>query len=526
MKTRPISTIAGLTLVVAAAVTTGTLFAQSQPPRGLVQADPEAGDGYTLIAPLRSGYTYLLNRQGEPVHRWKSDMPPGNAVYLLEDGDLLRACRARETAGFHGGGIGGHLQRYDWDGNLVWDYPMADENLCQHHDVEPLPNGNVLVIAWERVSRADAIAAGFAPDAIGDEIWLDQVLEVKPEGATGGRVVWRWRTLDHLVQQRSKDAANYGRVAESPGRINCDHNSRGNAPGPAELARLRGLGYVGGDEEEPDEAPPERGQDRGRGGGADWQHVNAISYNAELDQIALSVHRFNEVWIIDHAISTEQAAGPRGDLLYRWGNPQAYAAGRRSDQRLFSQHDVRWVRTDAGEWELSVYNNGANRPGGNYSSVERIRLPRDARGAYRITDGRFGPDEPTWRYAGTEKERFYSSHISGAEQLPGGNMLVCVGESGRVFEVTPDGRIVWDYRNPHGGDLREDRRGPDRRRGGPPSDRARRGPPPDGRGGPPPGGPGGRRGPGEGNALFRAQRYPADYPGLAGRTLRPIEVEK
>ena len=75
------------------------------------------------------------------------------------------------------------------------------------------------------------------------------------------------------------------------------------------------------------------------GGGAsafcrDMFHTNAVDYNPELDQIILSVPTFNEVWVIDHSTTTQEAAGRTGgrsgkggDLLYRWGNPQAYGRG-------------------------------------------------------------------------------------------------------------------------------------------------------------------------------------------------------
>ena len=64
----------------------------------------------------------------------------------------------------------------------------------------------------------------------------------------------------------------------------------------------------------------------------------------------MSARWFNEVWIIDHSTSTEEAAshvggkhGKGGDLIYRWGNPYAYFAGLPSDQVFFGQHDARWI---------------------------------------------------------------------------------------------------------------------------------------------------------------------------------------
>jgi len=50
--------------------------------------------------------------------------------------------------------------------------------------------------------------------------------------------------------------------------------------------------------------------------------------------------------------------------------------------------------------------------------------------------------ELVWSYAGP---RFYGSNISGAQRLQNGNTLVTEGPSGRLFEVTKEGQIVWEY---------------------------------------------------------------------------------
>jgi hypothetical protein len=186
-------------------------------------------------------------------------------------------------------------------------------------------------------------------------------------------------------------------------------------------------------------------------------HVNAVAYNVDLDQVALSSPKFSEIWIIDHGTTTEEARGHTGgrwgkggDLLYRWGNPKAYRNGTRLDQRLFFQHNIQWIPKGlCGEGHLLVFNNGSGRQPDEYSSVDELEPPIDKAGAYiRREHAPFGPDAALWNYTAPNKSEFFSWFISGAQRLPNGNTLINSGAQGVVFEVTPDKEIVWKFVNP------------------------------------------------------------------------------
>src|SRR5262249_15514728 len=144
----------------------------------------------------------------------------------------------------------------------------------------------------------------------------------------------------------------------------------------------------------------------------DWTHINAVAYNAELDQILLTVRAFSEFWIIDHSTTSAEARGHQGgrsgmggDLLYRWGNPQAYRAGTERDQQLFSPHGAHWIPQGCpGAGHALVFNNGLHRPGGDYSSVDEIVLPDDATGRYlRVPGSAYGPNKPVWSFTARNK---------------------------------------------------------------------------------------------------------------------------
>jgi hypothetical protein len=488
---------------------------EASEPRGLVRTSERASPGYTLIAPIRSYGTWLVDLGGNVVHEWKSDATPGHAAQVLDDGHLLRAERVPSQV-FHGGGQGGRVREFDWGGALVWEYVCADDGRLQHHDAKKLANGHVLLIAWERKTRDEAIAAGRDPAMLeAGEIWPDMVLEIEPTPPSGGKIVWEWHAWDHLVQDLDPARANHGDVAARRERIDLNYDRVRTVPIADEERdneKLRALGYVGEDRRGPQ---PNGGSRRGD----DWLHCNAVDYDAASDLVLLSVHNASELWVIDHSTTTEEARGSSGgkhkkggDLLFRWGNPRVHRAGTAADQRLFGQHDVQWIRAGLpGAGHVLVFNNGG-RGARNFSSVDELALPlgsSDGATATRV--------EIAWTYTSPS---IFSGHISGAQRLANGNTLICCGETGRLVEVDAKGEVAWEYLNPFGGDApMDDRFGPPNGRRGPPPDfEGPPDPPPEGRrdvrrdGAPR--GPG-MGGPGEQHALFRALRYPIDHPGIA-----------
>lgn len=374
-----------------------------------------AGSAHVLFNANRSNTTHLLNMDTEEiVHSWNRTTTVGNCVYLLENGNLLRPGLSF-TGGMMGGGAGGLIEEIDWDNEVVWSYEYASDTYKQHHDAIRLPSGNTLFIAWEVKSATEAVQAGRDESV---EMWPDHLVEVEPTGSSGGTIVWEWHAWDHLIQDHDPSVDNYGVVADHPELIDVN------------------LGTI---------------RSGGPGGGADWLHLNSVYYNEELDQVLVSSHTLDEIWVIDHSTTTAEAAGHTGgtygrggDLLYRWGNPANYRAGTSSDRKLFVVHCVSWIPVGfPGEGHILLFNNGDGRPDGNYSSVEELVSPVDSSGAYPMSSGVWGPTEPTWIYS--VGPVFYSNHISSAQRLISGNTFICEGTSGYLFEVTPSAETVWDY---------------------------------------------------------------------------------
>jgi len=55
-------------------------------------------------------------------------------------------------------------------------------------------------------------------------------------------------------------------------------------------------------------------------------------------------------------------------------------------------------------------------------------------------------EREVWRYE--DRAGFFSPYRSGVQRLPNGNTLVAESDAGRIFEVTPDKEVVWDYYSP------------------------------------------------------------------------------
>lgn len=373
-------------------------------------------EGYTLFAPMALKTTYLIDNNGDVVHTWASNYT-SLSTYLLDDLTLLRTNFVGNNSVFVSAGANGGVELLSWDGSVIWDFVYSSNQYCTHHDIEILPNENILMIAWEYKSASEALAAGRNISLYTSELWPDHVIEVEPTGSSGGNIIWEWHVWDHIIQDYDSSKDNYGIVADHPELID--------------------INFVGSRE---------------------LNHMNSIDYNEEFDQIMLSVNNYNEIWVIDHSTTTAEAAGHTGgnsgmggDILYRWGNPQTYNAGGSTDQKFFNNHDAQWIEPGCpGEGNILVYNNGYNRPEGAYSSINEIIPPVDANGTYKYTPGlAYGPDEPIWIYTSENLTDFYSSGISGVQRLPNGNTLICEGIKGRFFEVTDDKQVVWEYINPY-----------------------------------------------------------------------------
>ena len=214
--------------------TSGTTVPATTPPcdrsnpdktRGLLFCSPDLHPGYTLFSPIDHTTTWLVDPFGDHVHQWSHDTRPGVSVYLEESGHLLRTGKAEAGTPFEGtGGAGGLVQEIAWDGTVVWEFEYSSQTVLQHHDIAPLPNGNVLLVAWEKFTQAEALALGRSQSLLtSDGLWVDHVIEVD---RSTNAIVWQWHMIDHVIQDIDPALPNYGVVADSPERVDLNRVSR------------------------------------------------------------------------------------------------------------------------------------------------------------------------------------------------------------------------------------------------------------------------------------------------------------
>lgn len=161
----------------------------------------------------------------------------------------------------------------------------------------------------------------------------------------------------------------------------------------------------------------------------------------------------NTVAIIDKAT---------GNFKWRWGS-----------EELGHPHNPTLL--DNGN--ILVFDNGFHR------RIVGIGFPYS-----RVVEVNPKTNEIEWEYKDENPFMFYSSIISGAQRLPNGNTLICDGTKGRIFEVTAEKEIVWEFTSPFYYYYRSEAFGFN-------------------------------------NFVFRAYRYGPDYEGLKGRRLDPEKFE-
>ncbi|GIX47529.1 MAG: hypothetical protein KatS3mg131_1740 [Candidatus Tectimicrobiota bacterium] len=143
----------------------------------------------------------------------------------------------------------------------------------------------------------------------------------------------------------------------------------------------------------------------------EWTHGNTVAETPE-GHLLVSFRNISTVVLVER---------PSGRILWKLGSPP-----------LAQQHDPRPLEGG----HVLIFDNGMHR--------------RDHPASYsRVIEVDPRTNAIVWEYHDQSLFDFFSPYISGAQRLPNGNTLICEGCSGRLFEVTRAGEVVWEYINPY-----------------------------------------------------------------------------
>ena len=404
-------------------------------PTGVTLYNPDkAWNGYTILHAADTG-ALLIGMNGHELRLWRD--VHGFPNKMFPGGYLMGSTGTRNPK--YGLQDQLDLVQIDWNGKIVWKFDNAEliedpgyaprMMARQHHDFQregnpvgyyvpgmdpKVDSGNTLILSHKNVH---------AP-YISDKLLVDDVIY---EVNWAGEIVWEWLCSDH--------AAEMGFTEEARNALCRDPNFRGgslmeNAPG------------VG-----------------------DWMHVNSMStlgpnkwYDAgdtrfHPDNIIIDGRETNISLILDKKT---------GKIVWQIGPDYNTSPALKALGWIIGQHHAHMIpRGLPGEGNILIFDNGG---WGGYGAPNP-GAPQGVKTAQRDYSRVLEFDPTTlkivWQYTPREAgffvpldaNRFYSPFISSAQRLPNGNTLICEGSGGRVFEVTPDHEIVWEFVSPYKGKI-------------------------------------------------------------------------
>ena len=357
----------------------------------------EVNDGLVLISDFTTESVVLIDIDNNIVNFWEVNDYDLLRSYLTPDSILVTISKLNNLP---------VLQKYNWDGLLLWTFIFEEGECLIHHEQVILPNGNILAICKETIIAEENIY-------FNEDLVIDKIIEIEPLDNDQANIIWEWHFYDHLIQDYDPNMLNYGIISENP-----------------QLFNINAYNLLG-----------------------DFTHLNCVDFNSELNQIIFSSRSLNEIFIIDHSTTTEEAKshiggiyGKGGDFLYRWGNPINYNRGDFGDQKLHAPHAVNWINSDyPGGGNILLFDNEYDV---SISAIIEFQPPILSNGLYSLDANEpFEPNEYTWI---NHSSNYYSLSHSGAFRMPNGNTLITIFGVPPLYEINiieidENGVLQWEY---------------------------------------------------------------------------------
>jgi hypothetical protein len=382
-------------------------------PTGVTIFDPaRTWNGYTVLSPLATQAVVVIDMNGNVVKRWDDfNNSAGGPARILPGGGVIAPTGARppyqESLA---------LVQRDFDGKTLWSFDRSEQielrdrgtvwSARQHHDWQredfpagyyspestPATMGSNTLILTHTHHRVPAVADVLLED--------DRLIEVTPDG----RIQWEWKAAEHI------DELGFAPDARAAIKRAADVNA----------AR----------------------------GSFDWLHVNSATYLGPNRWFDAGDQRFapNNVIISSRQASLLAIVARDGSIAWRLGPDFSATEELRKIRQIIGQHHAHLIPKGLpGAGHLLVFDNGGSSGYGFAGPIAPNGIGAFARATSRVLEINPVTLELVWSYAAP---RFFSTNISGAQRLPNGNTLITEGAGGRLFEVTTEGTIVWEYMNP------------------------------------------------------------------------------
>ena len=393
-------------------------------PTGTTIYDPSrCWNGMVILSTINTDVR-LIDMNGDVVNCWRGFRGFPNKI--LPGGDLIGSFGMRNSQfGFQDQL---DLVQVNWEGKVVWKFDrhefISDPGVPprwmarQHHDyqregnpvgyyvpgLEPVvEGGNTLILAHKNVNNP----------AISAKLLLDDVFI---EVTWAGKTVWEWKCSDHFEELGFSKSAR------------------------KTLARNPNMLSIGD-------------------GFGDWMHINSLSKLGPNKWFAAGDQRFhpeNLIWSSRESNIMAIINKSTGNLVWKVG-PDYNTGPVKKLGYIIGPHHVHLIPQGLpGEGNILVFDNGGWAGYGTPNPGSQNGVKNARRDYSRVLE--FDPLtlEIIWQYTPREAgfmlpaygHRFYSSLVSSAQRLPNGNTLITEGVDGRIFEVTRDHEIVWEYVNP------------------------------------------------------------------------------
>ena len=396
-------------------------------PMGTTIYDPEkAWSGYTVMPVVGVG-TVLIDMNGNVVKTWRNLQ--GFPNKLLPGGQVFGSLGMRDSKYAYQDMT--DLVQVDWDGNVVWKWNKKEQVTDggkemwvarQHHDFQREGNpvgyyvpdmecktdsGNTLLLCHSDLYNK----------RISDKRLLDDtIIEVYWEG----NIVWEWTVSKHFNELGFSEAAK-----------NVLFRNPNNHPNG--------------------------------GGQADWMHINSMSTlgpNKWYDQGDERFHPDNIIWDARESNILAIISKETGKIVWQIGPDFTTSKELRIMGQIIGQHHCHMIPKGLpGEGNILVFDNGGWAGYGLPDRMSKDGSKTDKRDYSRIVE--FDPItlQVVWEYTGANmggpgmapmvaNTKFYSQLVSSAQRLPNGNTLITEGCCCRLFEVTADKEVVWEYYAP------------------------------------------------------------------------------